>query len=705
MELNINKLNFDFELELKDMFYKNYPIEYSEKQSTDDKFVFVNDEINAKASLILLRGKNSVCVRFECEIGNFGGWDRNNQLAAYDTVTLKLYDKNCIKDISGGDYEFGAKSDCWTRAFTAKSMECLPERMASVLMKKDNTYYHFLPLCQGDFKGEIKDGGGCMSITMSPYSSGYMRMNGCAAVITWGIDPYKTAHDNVANGFDFLGLKNTMTENKRCSEIFDYLGWCSWDGFRTNVNSEGVYGKLDEFKKKGVPVRWVLIDDGWYRENDETRQMQGYTEVKEKFPEGIKNFISTAKNKYDVKYIGFWECYGGGWNGIDPNSEITAKHGDTVDIFPDGFVFPKTDEAGSFLYWNRRHEYLNRCGVDFLKIDVECQLETTMHGRKSVGETARDSIKAIEASVGLYFDGACINCTGMGQEMLWNRPVGMVNRNSEDFEYNNVKTMNGFVNNNIFNSFYHSYFSVTDWDMMMSGNETTRMNVVLHAVCGGPVYLSDRPGETNAETVLPFCLSDGRLLKCDGYAMPAEENLFINSRNEKYPLKAWNMSGQSGVLALFNVFDGEETIDCKFNIGDIHSIKGDKFILYDWFGKKMIISDKDTVHKISIKPYEAFLFIAVPMENNIAILGDKEKYISAAVIEKRIVNDDTVVLILKDGCKLSFYAQNAPVVTVNGKNAVIQKDADMYIVDCSDIDGNAVVTLRCKTTEAAAEES
>ena len=90
--------------------------------------------------------------------------------------------------------------------------------------------------------------------------------------------------------------------------------------------------------------------------------------------------------------------------------------------------------------------------MDFLKIDVECQAETTMHGRKSVGETARESIKGMEASVGLYFDGACINCTGMGHEMLWNRPVGMVNRNSADFEYFNVKSMMAFVNNNIFQS-------------------------------------------------------------------------------------------------------------------------------------------------------------------------------------------------------------------------------------------------------------
>ena len=124
-------------------------------------------------------------------------------------------------------------------------------------------------------------------------------MNGCAAVITWGIDPYKTAHDNVANGFDFLGLKNTMTENKRCSEIFDYLGWCSWDGFRTNVNSEGVYGKLDEFKKKGVSFTAVCpgpVDTSFFT------SLENVKEYKKRFlitPERVarKAKIKRLKNK------------------------------------------------------------------------------------------------------------------------------------------------------------------------------------------------------------------------------------------------------------------------------------------------------------------------------------------------------------------------------------------------------------------------
>ena len=691
--LKLNDLSFNFELDVKDIYGNVYETEFSKEQSTDNIFVFTDVKGKLNAKVIFERKKNALCIKFDCKAGRFGGYDLNRMFAAYDSVVLRLYDKNGIRQIMGSSYNIGEKSDCWASAFCSEAFDKLPKRMASVLWKAGNTYYHMLPLCQGDFKGEIKNIDSCMSITMSPYRSGYSHIQGAAAVITWGGNPYETAHDNVANGFEFLGLRNTMTENKRCSEIFDYLGWCSWDGFRLDVSSNGIYSKLKEFKDKGIPVKWMLLDDGWYPESSQ-RKMESFFEVKEKFPEGFKEFVRRSKEDFDVKYVGVWECYGGGWNGIEPGSEIACSFTETVDFLPDGNIFPKTDEAGSFIYWNRRHEYLNKCGFDFLKIDVECGMEACMHGHKAVGKIAKDSIRGMEASVGLYFDGACINCTGMGQEALWNRPVGMVNRNSSDFMPSDVKTMNAFVNDNIYNSFYHSYFSMTDWDMMWSDNETTRMNVVLHAICGGLVYLSDPVGLSNRDTIIPFCTNDGKLLKCDGFAMPTEDMLFIDSCKERQALKAWNMSGECGVIGLFNVFKGEEAVDCEFRITDVDGIKGDRFLLYDWFNKNMVISDAGQMHKITINPYEAFLFIAVPIVNGMAILGDADKYISPAIIDKKIINDDITNIVLKQGCKLSVYSEKNIMIEVNGKEAGFEKDGGMYTVCCTEYTDEVIVTIK-----------
>lgn len=690
-KLAINNLNFDVSLEIRDIYGEKYDIEYLPEESNDSVLAFTNEKCKLFAKVIFENINNSLCIKFDCEIKKFGGYDMNKMFSAYDSVILRIYDKNSIERIMGNSYMVGEKSDCWASAYHIKSFSELPKRSASVLWEKEDTYYHLLPLCDNDFKGEIKNIDNCMCITFSPYCTGYSNIHGAAAIITWDSNPYKAAHDNVSNGFACLGLKNLMTERKRCSEIFNYLGWCSWDSFRLTVNADGIYSKIQEFKDKNIPVSWILLDDGWYKENS-VRKMESYFEDKEKFPEGFSEFVKKSK-EYGIKHVGIWECFGGGWNGIADDSEITNKFPETFDRLPGG-IFPKTDEAGSFIYWNRRHEYLSKCGFDFLKIDVECGMEAVVHGHRAIGKTAKESLKGMEASVALYFDGACINCTGMGQEALWNRNIGMVNRNSGDFIPGQVSTMNAFVNDNIFNSFYHSYFSVTDWDMLWSDNDTTRMNVVLHAISGGLVYLSDPVGLSNRDNIMPFCTNDGKILKCDKFAMPTEDSLFCDSYNDKVSLKAWNMSNENGVLGLFNVYKGEETIECEFKISDIYDLKGDKFILYDWFNKKSILSDYEEVHRITINPFEAFLYIAVPIINGIAVVGDTDKYISTAIIDKKIINNNVTNLVLKQGGKISIYSEKDILIEVNGAAASFEKLDYLYTVDCSMHSEQTILTIK-----------
>lgn len=61
MELSINKLNFDFELELKDMFYKNYPIKYSSEESTKEK-LFLKMMKSKQRQVLSFYGAKIPCV-------------------------------------------------------------------------------------------------------------------------------------------------------------------------------------------------------------------------------------------------------------------------------------------------------------------------------------------------------------------------------------------------------------------------------------------------------------------------------------------------------------------------------------------------------------------------------------------------------------------------------------------------------------------
>ena len=635
----------------------------------------------------------SAAIRVKAGLKSLVPYDIRYHFSAYDSVILKFKPVKDCDRIAGSCYYIGEKTDCWAKAFHAESFSRLPERVASLVWKRDDLYYNLLPLCDKDFKSEIKNMDNSLCITCSPYCDGYAGICAACAVITWGNGLYQTVENNVAAGFEALGIRNAMRKYTRLSEAFHYLGWCSWDSFHYDVNSAGIYEKMEELKKKKIPVKWVLVDDGWYPEN-EKRQMLGFTEVREKFPEGLSRFIEKLKSEYGVKYAGIWECFSGGWTGIAPDCEITAHMPEVVEALHSGMIFPRTDEAGSFLFWNRRHEYLYNCGFDFIKADVESNLEACIHGNKAVGKAAGDTCKGLEASLGLYFDGACIHCTGMGQEELWNRKVGMVNRNSADFDPQDVSTMNDFVNDNLFNSLYHSQFNVTDWDMMWSDNPSTKMNTVLHALSGGIVYLSDPIGRSNPEIIWPFCRKDGCLCRCDGFAYPTQDCFFTDALTEKILLKAQNHVKDCGVLGVFHVNKEGGRITDTFRVADMDGMDSGEYLLYHWYEKNWILTDAKEVHSITLDSYDAALFLAAPVKNGLAVLGNIEKYIAPAVIENRIENEAGTILTVSEAGTFAFYAEKEREVFVNGMKREYRRENGFCTVDCSDIAGNCIIMLK-----------
>ena len=697
--IQIGKMKFNIELEVKDYLGNALPLKWMEKESTENdlmfqgKFTCLHDEKDFCASVKVVTEDNSEYIELSCEVDPDSGWQRRYTFHPYDSILLRLKPVEDCNKIFGSQSRLKG-SDCWSGAFFADGFSKIPQNVASMVWKSDQ-YYHILPLVDGDFKSEIRNVDGDLAISVSPCSGGFTKIKAKALVITWGEDPYKTAERNVNKGYEILDIVNAARKNTRLSEIFDYLGWCSWDSMALQVHSAGILEKAEEFKEKNIPVRWILIDDGWYPE-DKKRRILDFKEKKEPFPEGFKKLTSELKNRYGMKYVGIWQCYTGGWNGMAPDSPITQTMADIIEKNNMGIIVPRTDEGGSFRYWNARNEYLAKCGFDFSKVDVECSISGVTNDLKPVGRTLKEAFRGLEGSVGIYFDGACIHCTAMGPEFLWSRTVGMVNRNSVDFNPADVKSMKQFVCDNIFNSYYHSRFCDLDWDMMWSDSPTTKLNIVMHSLSGGCVYLSEPAGRSKRENIMPFCLSDGRLLKCDNAIMPAEDSLFADPIHCENVLKAWNTQGDSGYLGIFNLYEGEKTISGRFAVDDIHGIAGDKFLVYDWFSKKSFLSDKETRHEVSVEPYDAKMYVATPYRNGIALIGNIDKYVPSAVMENVIYHDDLIMLGLKEGGQFAFAADEPLQVSANGVKIDVVKHDHYSVADCSGIKGKVILTIERK---------
>ena len=65
---------------------------------------------------------------------------------------------------------------------------------------------------------------------------------------------------------------------------------------------------------------------------------------------------------------------------------------------------------------------------------------------------------------------------------------------------------------NAYNALYHNEFYCCDWDMFWTKHEDCVKHSLLRAVSGGPVYFSDKIGETDPEVLKPLAYLDGRIL-------------------------------------------------------------------------------------------------------------------------------------------------------------------------------------------------
>ena len=287
------KQAFGFELMVKNDRGTEIPMEICGEESRENSYVFRACDViyNTTVKVELVKKENSAYVRMCGDIKTPEPWEKSRQFAAYDSMVLKLYPQKDTEKIFGSYFSVGYDSDCWVSPYFGNSFSEV-KRSVSLLWKQEDVYYHMIPLCDGDFKAEIKNIDHGMAVAAAPFCSGFNHIDCKCVIISWGDDPYKVREKNVAFGFEVLGKRNSMRKNTRLSDVFNYLGWCSWDSMNTKVSSEKFYEKAEEFKQKNIPVKWMLVDYGWYQVTDESMEKQkviDFKEDKNKFPEGRRN--------------------------------------------------------------------------------------------------------------------------------------------------------------------------------------------------------------------------------------------------------------------------------------------------------------------------------------------------------------------------------------------------------------------------------
>ncbi|MHC4086311.1 MAG: Sip1-related alpha-galactosidase [Planctomycetota bacterium] len=53
-----------------------------------------------------------------------------------------------------------------------------------------------------------------------------------------------------------------LRHEKEYPEVFEYLGWCSWEHFKGKINEQNMLQSIDEIEASNLPIRYIIIDMG-----------------------------------------------------------------------------------------------------------------------------------------------------------------------------------------------------------------------------------------------------------------------------------------------------------------------------------------------------------------------------------------------------------------------------------------------------------
>ena len=581
----------------------------------------------------------------------------------------------------------------WTRPAFVERFQDIPERTQIAFFKYENKAACFIPMVGSQFKTYMVGGSETeLCLEMTAYFGGQSQVDEPLYLLSEAATVAEAVHKA------FVWLAKTkdicLREKRRVPEMFHYLGWCSWDAFYTDVTEDKFRMKADELIEKQVPVKWMLVDDGWFPAQD--KMLYDFFPDRNKFPNGFKGMTDDIRDKSDIRWFGIWHALGGYWDGISPESDLVSREDSNLYHAANGRIVPSPKTGAGF--YNDWYKILKQEGIDFVKVDGQSATPFYFENCMPVSEAARGMNQALES--GAYrMDGAIINCMGMAMENILARPVSAISRNSDDFV---PAKENGFAEHllqNAYNAVYHNELYCCDWDMFWTEHEDCVKHSLLRAVSGGPVYFSDKIGKTNLEVLKPLVYENGRILMMDRSAKPTEDCIFSdpmkNGVLKLHNVASWGEHGKGGGIAVYNLTGHRQLYTFKpTDISDIEA--ADAYWVYDYFGKKAFALNQDENYE-GILEQDGFAWFVILPKNKIAsCLGLLNKYAGFMAVESIWEKDDMQTVVVRESGLLGWVCEREPGrVMVNSDDVTgkVQKKDNLYFIQLPETSSKMVLSI------------
>lgn len=543
-------------------------------------------------------------------------------------------------------------NDWWTRPHFCNNCTEIPDRTNLILLQSAGSYTAFLAMPGHTFKAKFISGSkeNCLTLSLAAYRSGYRTVDENFLMTYSDTDPYRCLEVLMKQAAEYAGIPSKG--QRVYPEMFDKIGWCSWDAFYQDITEEKVIAKMQEIKEKEIPFVWILLDDGWSDVKDFRLRNMAADPVK--FPNNLQSTVKQIKEMTDAKHVGVWHAFSGYWSGLEKGSEIYEQLKDYTIETMQGKIIPAPEREKAYAFFAKWYDYLSKQGIDFVKVDSQSTAITHYRNNAPIGASVSQLHQGLDQAVIDYMNGNLINCMGMGTENVLARPSSAMSRNSDDFFPNKENGFEEHLLQNTYNSLYHTHLYHGDWDMFWSSHPDAEKHAIIRALSGGPVYVSDKIGETKKEILSNLCYEDGTILRADQPAVPTKDCIFQDPAACGY-LKIKNTCNGVGYLAIFNY--STESVDVPYQISDVFDAdKNMTYAVYGRFSQKGFTATAEETFTCTLPGKGFELFMIAPVMDGYAVFGADNKYLASHVL-KDISTSDCINILTKEYVPVLLYTE------------------------------------------------
>ena len=579
----------------------------------------------------------------------------------------------------------------WTAPVFVSDYRLLPPANQLFLWRqtKREGYHLMIPLAGGGMIGEV----GVSEINYRPEfrvaASSYDAKHAPRRVPLFAYsssgDPYRLSRDLYETAFAATEQYGRLRWQKGYPEAFRSFGWCSWDAFGHGVTEEKVLASVRSFRDKGVPLGFVLVDDGWLlvdRDGQDGR-LTGFGANPEKFPRGLDGLARTLRGEYAIRHVGLWHTFQGYWSGVDRESPIGRAHpllrGNENKSLPD----PRDGRGESF--YAEWYGKLKGWDYDFVKVDGQANNVRFTDGLMPLFDSGRGSQRNLEGGARRFFGDPAgesvaggakttpglgvINCMEMTLENVYNWRESNVARNSDDYLPAVAQNYADHVYQNAYNAYWTANFAYPDWDMFQSHAAGAEFHAAARAASGGPVYVTDEPGRQRAEILRPLFFADARLPMLDEPGQVTRDTLLRDAALEPVPLKVFGRVTRpglaAGIVAAFNVNKSAPRVAGELRASDVEGLTagngagGHVAVFRRSDGRAFVLSG-DGALPVGLAPGGFDFFTLAATADGVAVFGLLDKYVGPAGVVSVEAARGGVEVRLREGGDFGAWLARAP---------------------------------------------